>query len=147
MLDDLELFIENNLNQNGIKLYYIGRTTRSGERVIYFVTNDKDGANGLMNFLKQNELQKLSLNKVLKEGKKSIQASRYKRDTMSVGLTERRGERGPDGRKHLSVLSRCARDCLLSSSRKKVRPVRPCFAEAATRRQCEDKSRKLAAGN
>lgn len=53
-LDDLELFIENNLNQNGIKSYYIGRTTHSGERVIYFVTNDKDGANGLMNFLKQN---------------------------------------------------------------------------------------------
>jgi len=64
VLDDLELFIENNLNQNGIKLYYIGRTTRSGERVIYFVTNDKDGANGLMNFLKQNELQKLSFNNV-----------------------------------------------------------------------------------
>ena len=53
-LHELELFIENNLNQNGIKSYYIGRTTHSGERVVYFVTNDKDGANGLMDFLKQN---------------------------------------------------------------------------------------------
>lgn len=53
-LDDLELFIENNLNQNGIKSYYIGRTTHSGERIIYFVTNEKDGANGLLDFLKQN---------------------------------------------------------------------------------------------
>ena len=53
-LDELELFIENNLNQNGIKSYYIGRTTHSGERKIYYVTNDKDGANGLMNFVKEN---------------------------------------------------------------------------------------------
>ncbi|WP_051155475.1 DUF695 domain-containing protein [Winogradskyella psychrotolerans] len=53
-LDELELFIENNLNHNGIKSYYIGRTTCSGERKIYFVTNDKDGANGLMNFVKEN---------------------------------------------------------------------------------------------
>lgn len=53
-LDELDVFIENNLNQNGIKAYYIGRTTFGGERKIYFVTNDKDGANGLMNFLKQN---------------------------------------------------------------------------------------------
>ena len=53
-LDELDVFIENNLNQNGIKAYYIGRTTFGGERKMYFVTNDKDGANGLMNFLKQN---------------------------------------------------------------------------------------------
>lgn len=53
-LDELDDFIENNLNQNGIKSYYIGRTTFGGERKIYFVTNDKDGANGLMNFLKEN---------------------------------------------------------------------------------------------
>lgn len=68
-LDELDVFIENNLNQNGIKSYYIGRTTFGGERKIYFVTNDKDGANGLMNFLKENGNKKAFEFKIIEDPK------------------------------------------------------------------------------
>jgi hypothetical protein len=71
-LDELELFIENNLNQNGIKAYYIGRTTFNGERKIFFVTNDKDGANGLMNFVKENGNKRTFEYKIIEDPKWSL---------------------------------------------------------------------------
>ena len=51
-LDEVEAFIENNLSQNNIDNYYIGRTTWAGKRTIYFVSNDRENVEGLMNFLK-----------------------------------------------------------------------------------------------
>jgi hypothetical protein len=51
-LDELEAFIENNLNQNNIKNYYLGRTTHAGKRTIFFVGNDTDELKGLLAFLK-----------------------------------------------------------------------------------------------
>ncbi|MBC3760025.1 DUF695 domain-containing protein [Hyunsoonleella sp. SJ7] len=68
-LDELDVFIENNLNQNGIKSYYVGRTTFGGERKIYFVTNDKDGANGLMDFLKENGNKRAFEFKIIEDAK------------------------------------------------------------------------------
>lgn len=51
-LDEVEAFIENNLSQNNIDNYYIGRTTWAGKRTVYFVSNDRENVEGLMNFLK-----------------------------------------------------------------------------------------------
>ncbi|AWV98841.1 hypothetical protein DJ013_11935 [Arcticibacterium luteifluviistationis] len=68
-LDELDVFIENNLNQNGIKSYYVGRTTFGGKRKIYFVTNDKDGANGLMDFLKENGNKRAFEFKIIEDAK------------------------------------------------------------------------------
>ncbi len=51
-LDEFEAFIENNLTQNSIANYYIGRSTWAGKRTMYFVSNDKENVKGLMDFLK-----------------------------------------------------------------------------------------------
>jgi hypothetical protein len=58
ILNDFEMFVENNLTQNGIKNYYIGRTTHNSNRIMYFVTNEKEGANGLLNYIKENGKQR-----------------------------------------------------------------------------------------
>jgi len=58
VLNDFEMFIENNLTQNKISNYYIGRTTFNKERVFHLVTNEKDGATGLMDFIKENGKQR-----------------------------------------------------------------------------------------
>ncbi len=57
-LNDFELFLESNLTQNGIKNYYVGRTTHNKERVFYIVTNEKEGAEGLLKFIKENGNQR-----------------------------------------------------------------------------------------
>ncbi|WP_170167650.1 DUF695 domain-containing protein [Kaistella jeonii] len=43
-LNDFEFFIENSLNENKIKNYYVFRDTYKGIRNFYFVTNDKNDA-------------------------------------------------------------------------------------------------------
>jgi len=58
-LDELEEFIENNLNQNNVDNYYIGRTTWAGKRNVYFVTKDFNKANGLLEFLQENNKNRL----------------------------------------------------------------------------------------
>lgn len=58
VLDNFEMFIESNLTQNKISNYYIGRTTYNEERVFNLVTNEKDGATGLMEFIKENGKQR-----------------------------------------------------------------------------------------
>lgn len=58
VLNDFEIFIENNLTQNEISNYYIGRTTFNEERVINLVTNEKEGATGLLEFIKENGNQR-----------------------------------------------------------------------------------------
>lgn len=58
VLDNFEMFIENNLTQNKISNYYIGRTTFNEERVFNLVTNEKEGADGLLEFIKENGKQR-----------------------------------------------------------------------------------------
>ncbi|MBU3026052.1 DUF695 domain-containing protein [Zobellia galactanivorans] len=57
-LNDFEIFVENNLTQNKIPNYYVGRTTYNSERTVYLVTNEKEGATGLMDFLKEHGNQR-----------------------------------------------------------------------------------------
>ena len=52
-LNNFELFVESNLTHNGIKNYYLGRTTHNEALTFYIVTNDKKNANGLLKFLQK----------------------------------------------------------------------------------------------
>src|SRR5690606_18580854 len=57
-LNEFEIFIENNLMQNKISSYYVGRTSHSEQRVFYLLSNEKEGAEGLMEYLKENGKQR-----------------------------------------------------------------------------------------
>ncbi|MCO4292258.1 DUF695 domain-containing protein [Solitalea sp. MAHUQ-68] len=51
-MNDFEFFIENNLTKNGVRNYYVFRDTHKGLRHFYLVTNDKDEAPNILEFLK-----------------------------------------------------------------------------------------------
>ncbi len=52
-LDAFEYFIENNLTQNGVKNYYVMRTTHKGIRTFYIAASDNIGANEILKLIKQ----------------------------------------------------------------------------------------------
>ena len=58
VLNDFEIFIENNLTKNKISNYYVARMTYDSERVFYLVTNEKEGAKRLIEFIKVNGKQR-----------------------------------------------------------------------------------------
>lgn len=58
VLNDFETFIENNLIKNKISNYYVARTTYDSERIFYLVTNEKENAKGLIEFIKENGKQR-----------------------------------------------------------------------------------------
>lgn len=52
-LDQFEMFVEGNLNQNGVDSYYVYRTTHNGVRNFYMAVRDKENASGVMDFIKE----------------------------------------------------------------------------------------------
>lgn len=66
-LDKFEYFIENNLNQNKIKNYYVFRDTHKGIRNFYIITSDKIGATEILNRIKNSGKQRLFDFEILKD--------------------------------------------------------------------------------
>ncbi len=57
-LDKFEYFVENNLNQNKIKNYYVLRETHKGVRTFYIATLDYIGAKEILNMIKKQGKQR-----------------------------------------------------------------------------------------
>ena len=57
-LNDFELFIENTLNENVIKNYYVFRETHKGIRTFYIVTNNKNASSDVINLIKNSGKQR-----------------------------------------------------------------------------------------
>ncbi|MFH7004201.1 DUF695 domain-containing protein [Flavobacterium bizetiae] len=66
-LDKFEYFIENNLNQNKIKNYYVFRDTHKGIRNFHIITSDKIGATEILNRIKNSGKQRLFDFEILKD--------------------------------------------------------------------------------
>lgn len=52
-LGHFEMFVEENLNQNGVECYYVYRTSYDGNRNFYLALKDKENASGVLNFIKE----------------------------------------------------------------------------------------------
>lgn len=58
VLENFELFIENNLTQNKVKNYYVFRDTYKGIRNFYIVSNDENGAKEILKLIKNSGKQR-----------------------------------------------------------------------------------------